>query len=161
MKRFLMFWITMLIALLLVNCSCFDSAPVGPKILGVTHVVHERGLMYVEIDSMRYPVTEVFTGKTHPRVGTDIVIAPVAGMQVTVAEMTGSNSSYQGIMFMLGEWNEAQIEEAFHRNYTLTVIMVGWLLLCFLSLTVYCIIKNERQRKKSVIHHDNIRSNHT
>ena len=130
------------------GCSCFDSPPVEPKILGVTHVVDERGLMYVEIDSMRYPVTEVFTGETHPRVGGDVVIAPVSGMQVTVADFTGPNNGYRGIRFMLGEWNEAQIENAFHRNYTFMVFALGGIFLCVLGMCISCVIEDKRQRKK-------------
>lgn len=137
--------------LLFSGCSWFDSAPVGPQILGVTHIVQERGLTYVEIDSMRYPVTEVFTGETHPRVGGDVAVEPVAGMQVTVVEMTGSNNNYQGIMFMLGEWNEAQIEAAFHRNYTFMVLALGGIFFCVLGMIIACFVEDERQKRKNSV----------
>lgn len=151
MKRFLMILICLFLALLLCGCSWFESAPLGPKILGVTNIAEDRGLMYAEIDSMRYPVTQVFTGETHPRVGGNIVTAPVAGMQVTVAEMTGSNNDHQGIMFMLGEWNESQIEEAFHRNYTFMVIALSAIMLCVLGMIIACFVEDERQRRKNSI----------
>ncbi|MBR1825936.1 MAG: hypothetical protein IJ770_05050 [Alphaproteobacteria bacterium] len=148
MKKVLIILLCILAALLFVGCSWFDSTPVEPEILGVEHIVQDRGLMYVEIDSTRYPVKRIFTGETHPRVGSDVKIPPVDGMLVTVVNMTGKNSDYQGIQFMLGEWNEAQIEQAFRRNYTLAVVALGVILLCVIGLIVSSFIADEQQRKK-------------
>ena len=130
----------------LTSCSWFDSAPVEPKILGITHVIEDRGLIYVEIDSLRYPVTEVYTGKTHPRIGGFETVEPVDGMLVTVADFSGKGS-YKGMCFMLGAWNEVQIEQAFQRNYTFGVVFGTLALLCFGIWFVVMAIEDNKRSK--------------
>ncbi len=143
MKKFLIFLLCVVLALLFVGCSAFDSAPINPKILGVEYIQQERGLIFVEIDSMRYPVTSVFTGETYPRVGGFETIEPVDGMLVTVANFGGRE--YVGVQFMQGEWNEAQIEDVFRRNYTFGVVLLAMMLI--FVIYVFIIIAREDMRK--------------
>lgn len=143
MKKILIFLLCVVLALLFVGCSAFDSAPINPKILGVEHIQQERGLIFVEIDSVRYSVTSVFTGKTYPRIGGYETVEPVDGMLVTVANF-GSHE-YAGMQFMLGEWNEAQIEDVFRRNYTFGVVLLAMMLI--FVIYVFIIIAREDMRK--------------
>ena len=146
MKKVLLILVGVLIALLFVSCSCFDSAPVEPKILGVSNIVDDSGLVFVEIDSVRYPVKCVYVGETHPRVGGDITIVPVDGMLVTVVMMEG-NTSYKGVQFMLGKWTEEQIEQAFHRNYTILVVALGGILICVVGILFIAYIEDQRKSR--------------
>ena len=135
MKKVL--FLIVMAAMLFVGCSCFDSKPVEPKILGVTHILYDRGLTYVEIDSMRYPVNYVFSGEKDRRTG-PIRINPAERMVVTVAEFTGGDSrGIRGTQFLLGEWDEERIEDLFHSNYTLPYLYAG----CFFLLIFYYISK--------------------
>lgn len=149
MKQVLIFLLMFAAVLLLVGCSLFDSAPVKPKILGITHVVQEKGgLTYAEIGDMRYPVSSVFTGETHPRVGGDVIISPVNGMLVTVVEMTGDNLEHQGVQFMLGEWDEAQIEDAFRKNYTFAILALSILFICVIGMFISMVINDRKMAEK-------------
>ena len=131
----------------LTSCSCFDSAPVEPKILGVTHVIEDRGLIYVEIDSMRYPISDVFTGKTNSWIDGFETVEAKDGMLVTVADFTG-NGGYTGIRFMLGEWNENQIELAFHRNYSVSMIGSSlFLLLVIVATFTFLYVEDNKHTK--------------
>ena len=148
MKKFLLILLCIAAMFLFIGCSWLDSEPVGPKILGVTHIVDDNGSIYAEIDSVRYPVDYVFIGETHPRFGGDITVKPVNGMQVTVVEMTGNNSAHQGIQFMLGEWHEAQIEDAFRQNYTFGFVALGIILLLVVGVMIMLYIEDKRQTQK-------------
>lgn len=154
MQKVLLIPVSVLIALLFVGCSCFDSKPVEPKILGISRIVDDGGLVFVEIDSVRYPVKFVYTGETHPRIGDDVTITPVDGMFVTVVQMEG-NTAYKGMQFMLGEWNKEQIERAFYRNYTLFVITLGVILFCVIGIFTLCY--RENQKKSRIYAQNNIK----
>ncbi len=148
MKKILLILPCIAVMFLFVGCSWLDSEPVEPMILGITHIVNDRGSTYAEINSVRYPVEYVFIGETHPRFGDDLTVNPADGMQVTVVEMTGNNRAHQGIQFMLGEWDEEQIEQAFSQNYTFGFTALGFTLFLIIGIMTMLIIEDKRQTRK-------------
>lgn len=147
MKKFLTILLCVLAALLLIGCSYFDSAPVKPKILGVEHIVQDQGLTYVQIDSTRYSVTEVWSGEIAQREGR-ITIKPVDGMLVTVAEFTGEDNGLRGMQFLLGEWNEEQIEAYFLRNYAFMIFALSGIFLCVLGMGICGVLADKEHVQK-------------
>ena len=147
MKKVMTVLLLLLAALLLVGCSWFESAPVKPKILGVEHIVQERGLIYVQIDSVRYSVTSVWSGEKSKYEG-QIYIKPVDGMLITIAELTGDDRGLQGLHYFLGEWNEEEIEAYFHRDYTFMVCALTAILLCVLGMGFFGYLVDKKRVEK-------------
>ncbi len=137
----------MLIAALgvaLVGCSCFDSEPLEPEIIGSGQIAADEGVYYVEIGSTRYAVKKVYTGER--KLGYT-KIKPVVGMPVTAVELHNCSYRLEGnrTYFMLGEWNKAQIEATFHTNYSF-ITFFGILIIFGFA---YVLLSEHRHEKKS------------
>ena len=64
MKK-LVFMLIVALSAILTSCS---SEPIKPKIIGTTFLQEEKGLIFAEIDSVRYAPTIIYTGE---KVGRD------------------------------------------------------------------------------------------
>lgn len=119
----------------LASCSCFDSTPIEPEIIGMGNICQSADVFYVEVDSVRYFVGQVYTGKRDVQYGGHAKVKPEVGMLVTVAYFQNSGAyGGRGIHFMQGEWSAQAIEKAYHENYTLSIVVgIGLIVICILS----------------------------
>ena len=123
-----MFFVVLGIAL--TSCSCFDSEPVNPRIIGVGNLQYDAkmGLWYVAIASNRYVITQVTFPDYNPRsVSTTQDVEPVEGMLVTVF----TSKEKIGVQAVAGKQSVQQIEALYHTNSTVAVILFSLLGLCF------------------------------
>lgn len=122
MKKIIMF---MLLAISLAGCSCFDSDP-KITIIGYGQIQNDRGLLFVEIDSMRYAVNRVHTGE-HTRDG-EISINATDGAYVTCFKRDDALKPE----FVLGHLSLKEVQTLCHRNYTGTAL--------FLFLAIFVLV---------------------
>lgn len=122
-----------LIALCLGGCSWFDSAPVEPRIIGSGHMKYDRGIYYVEIDSVRYAPVRILTGEKEGRTGSLIEVPPTDGMQITCFRLKDAPE----IQAIIGLKNPGQIEALFHKNYMGSVIIGSIAIICFIGVITH------------------------
>ena len=115
-------FLLMLIACMTGGCSWFDI-PANAKLIGSGYIQKEKGLYFVEIDSLRYATDYIYTG-TSNRAGKGW-IEPVEGMLITCFTLYDDDR----VQFIVGERSEEYLEEYFDSNATIWVIL-GCLLLC-------------------------------
>ncbi len=148
MKK-LLFVLIAVLSVALAGCSAFDSNPVEPKIIGTTFLQEEKGLIFAEFDSVRYVPTIVYTGEKVGRDGIETTIKPIIGMQVTAFT---SNIDKEPVFFA-GQVTVEQIEQFYHKNFSLLVfvliIIIGLILMC-----VVLGIAEKQNRKIPVINAD-------
>ena len=137
MKKFAFMLLTLTLSMMLTGCKWFDSKPIDPKIIG-TGYIHQldNGIYTVEISAVVYCVTEVYTSKG--KGDKPVISQPIDGAIVTVVLFQNAEAGRgTGVKFILGEWNEAQIEDAFRTNNTpgfcilmlLVVLIIIWMAL--------------------------------
>ena len=127
MKKFLIF-ITLVIAMFsFTSCSWFD-APANARRVGSGFVQADKGLLFVEVDGVKYHPERVFTN-TVGRHGAQRM-DPVVGMQITVFY----TSSYDTPRFIAGDKSEEYLEEFFSHNYTFPVACGIVILVLFIAL---------------------------
>jgi len=131
-----------LAVLCFIGCKWAYSKPVSPKIIGTTHIQSEKGLVFVEIDSVRYAANEVFTGKRDSRTGEDITMDAVDGMLVTAFKANNSGK----VRFVAGTKTAVEIEAMFHRN-GIFLFVFGFMLVGFIVFAVLCLkpVKNKEE----------------
>ena len=123
MRKLLLFLLTAVLATSF-GCSRFDSKPIEPHIIGVSNLQYDKrsGLYYCVVDSMQYTVSEVTIpdnsmrtfSKTQP-------MAAAEGMKVTIF----TTPHHNGVQAVVGEQNEAQIEEMYKENHTFYIVFLG------------------------------------
>lgn len=115
------------------SCSAFDSDPIEPNIIGTGNVQYEvkSGTWFVVVDSTQYFVATVTVPKDTPHSsGKTQNIEPVEGMLVTIF----TSPRETGVQAVTGKQSAEQIEELYHTNSTVEIILLGLLLLGFLGL---------------------------
>lgn len=122
-----------LLNLALTSCSWFDSKPIEPKILGVSHLQYDAksGLWIAEIDSTQYTVSEVTIPDNSSRSYHKIqYLTPSGDMEVTVFV----SPHMRGVQAVLGKQSAEQIEEMYRENHTFGVIVLGFIALFVVSI---------------------------
>lgn len=141
MKK-IVFVLVAVLSLTLTSCSWFDSEPIEPNILGVSHLQYDAksGLWFVTIDSTQYTIARITIPDHNPHsYGTTQDIEPVEGMIVTV--FTSPHKT--GIQAVMGEQSVEQIEELYHTNITAVFVFCG---LMFLSALIIAWPTKRRRR---------------
>jgi len=119
----------------LTACSAFDSDPIEPNIIGIGNLQYEgkSGTWFVVVDSTQYTVATVTILDRNPRsYGKTQNVEPVEGMLVTVFTSPRMN----GIQAVTGRQSIEQIEELYHTDETVVVVVFGLLLLCVLGIAL-------------------------
>lgn len=132
MKK-LVFALIAALSVALTGCSAFDSEPIEPKIIGTGNLQYEAksGTWFVVVDSTQYTVANVTIPDRNPRsLGNTQSIEPVEGMLVTIF----TSPRKTGVQAVTGKQSVEQIEELYHTNSTVGVILLGLLLLCVLGI---------------------------
>ena len=135
------------VGILLTGCSAFDSAPIEPEILGVGYMHYDKksNKGVVVIDSTLYIVTEVTVADDNPyTLGVTQNMKTVDGMLVTV--FTSSNLC--GIQAVTGLQTVQQIEEIYHQNYTIALVVFFLFLVCVIG-TVFICNKTEEESSET------------
>lgn len=131
--RKLVFMLIAALSVALTGCSAFDSEPIEPKIIGTGNLQYEAksGTWFVVVDSTQYTVANVTIPDRNPRsLGNTQSIEPVEGMLVTIF----TSPRKTGVQAVTGKQSVEQIEELYHTNSTVGVILLGLLLLCVLGI---------------------------
>ena len=134
MKK-LVFALIAALSVVLTSCSWFDSYPIKPKIIGTGNLKYEAksGTWFVVVDSTQYTVANVTIPDHNPRsYGKTQNVEPVEGMLVTVFTSPRMN----GIQAVTGRQSIEQIEELYHTDETVVVVVFGLLLLCVLGIAI-------------------------
>ena len=134
MKK-LVFALIAALSVALTSCSAFESDPIEPKIIGTGNLQYEAksGTWFVVIDSTQYTVATVTILDNNPHsYGKTQNVEPVEGMLVTVFTSPRMN----GIQAVSGRQSIEQIEELYHTDETVVVVVFGLLLLCVLGIAL-------------------------
>lgn len=134
MKK-LVFALIAALSVALTGCSAFDSDPIEPKIIGSGNVQYEvkSGTWFVVVDSTQYTVATVTILDNNPHsYGKTQNVEPVEGTLVTVFTSPRMN----GIQAVTGRQSIEQIEELYHTDETVVVVVFGLLLLCVLGIAI-------------------------
>ena len=134
MKK-LVFALIAALSVALTSCSAFESEPIEPKIIGTGNLQYEAksGTWFVVVDSTQYTVATVTILDRNPRsYGKTQNVEPVEGMLVTVFTSPRMN----GIQAVTGRQSIEQIEELYHTDETVVVVVFGLLLLCVLGIAI-------------------------
>lgn len=142
-KKILWLIVCALTVLCLIGCEWAESKPVNPKILGTDNIQSEKGLVFVEIDSVRYAVNKVFTTERDSRTGSEITIDAVDGMLVTA--FLADNS--EDVQFIVGKKNAVEIEAVFHRNRVFLFVFGFIITGCLIMLGVSAYEKRAAKKK--------------
>lgn len=132
MKK-LVFMLIAMLSVTLTSCSWFDSAPIEPKILGVSnlHYDAQSGTYSVMIDSNQYTISQVTIPENDPHsMGVTQDIAPIEGMQVTVF----TSPRMHGIQAVSGKQSVTDIENLYHTNSTGVMIYVVLFIVCIIGI---------------------------
>lgn len=117
----------------LTACSCFDSPPLEPKIIGTGNLQQntKSKLWFVAIASTQYAVDYITIRDNNPR-STNVVqnIEPIEGMLVTIF----ISERKTGVQAVAGKQSAQQIEELYHTNSTCAVILLIVLSLCIFGI---------------------------
>ncbi len=147
MKK-LVFALIAALSVALTGCSAFDSDPIEPNIIGTGNLQYEvkSGIWFVVIDSNMYTIANVTIPDHNPRSFSKTQnVEPVEGMLVTVF----TSPRKTGIQAVTGKQSVEQIEELYHTNSTVGIILLGLLLLCVLGIA-----SPPRTKKVDVVHTD-------
>lgn len=151
MKKLLVLFFVLL-GMTLTSCSCFDSAPINPKIIGSGNLQYDvkSGLCYVVIDTTQYTVAQITIPDHNPRsMSITQDIQPVEGMLVTL--FTAEHRT--GIQAVAGKQSVLQIEELYHENKTgliilMSIFVLGIICFGFSSTKKIGVVQTNRQSKK-------------
>ena len=147
MKK-LIFVLIAALSVALTGCSAFDSEPIEPNIIGTGNLQYEAksGTWFVVVDSTQYTVATVTILDNNPHsYGKTQNVEPVEGMLVTVFTSPRMN----GIQAVTGRQSIEQIEELYHNNETVVIVVFGLLLLCVLGIGAF-----SRTKKVPVVNAD-------
>lgn len=143
MKNFL-FLYCLGLCISLTSCSWFDN-PANAEYIGSGYIRNDRGIYYVEINSIRYSPHRIYTNSSS-RDGKN-TMAPVEGMKVTCFRLHGNPK----IEFIAGEHSEEYLDDYFTTNATFVVVLLVIMILC-ISITGITFGKNTQ--KVHIIHDD-------
>lgn len=135
MKK-LVFALIAALSVALTGCSAFDSEPIEPKIIGTGNLQYETksGTWFVVVDSTQYTVANVTILDHNPRsYGKTQNVDPVEGMLVTIF----TSPRKTGVQAVIGHQSVEQIENLYHRNYTVLIVLAVILLGIILVSTLY------------------------
>lgn len=135
MKKLLIIILFAIAGLSFTSCSWFD-APANVKRVGCGYIQSDRGLLVVEVDTIKYAPKYVYTNKS-TRDG-KTTMEPIIGMQVTVFY----SHDQKNPKFIAGDRNEEYLEEYFSSNYTLAVIF----LIVIIAALVSCFIPAKKNK---------------
>lgn len=122
----IIFMLVICISLCFTSCGLFET-PAKAKRVGCGEVQYDRGNYFVEIDSFKYVLSYVYVSISD-QVEHDAMISnavkdklnPVVGMKVTGFMLHGNNE----VKFIVGDWDEEHLEDAFTTNSALYFIMI-------------------------------------
>ena len=143
----LVFALIAALSVALTSCSAFDSEPIEPKIIGTGNLQYEAksGTWFVVVDSTQYTVATVTILDNNPHTyGKTQNIEPVEGMLVTIF----TSPRETGVQAVTGKQSAEQIEDLYHTNSTIGVILLVLMLLCVLGIAL------PRIRKVPVVNAD-------
>ena len=143
----LVFALIAALSVALTGCSAFDSEPIEPNIIGTGNLQYEAksGTWFVVVDSTQYTVTTVTILDNNPHTyGKTQNIEPVEGMLVTIF----TSPRETGVQAVTGKQSAEQIEDLYHTNSTIGVILLVLMLLCVLGIAL------PRIRKVPVVNAD-------
>lgn len=129
MKRFLFFIMVLFISFGTTSCECFEDVPDIKKV-GIGYIQDDSGLMFVEIDGVKYHPQSIYTDRIN-RAGKGNM-SPVKGMEVTVF-YTDESSEPQ---FIAGDKSVEYLENFFTENYTIVVIFVTLFVISMLIMAI-------------------------
>ena len=127
MKRIILTLLLLIFVLICIGCSSKNVPKINPKIVGYGLLQRRDSLFYVDIDTLHYTVTSLLIKATlqEPPVRTKPTKSHI-GADVTC--FTASN--LEEIQFLLGKFDEAQIEDLYHQESlsgsTLVKIISFW-----------------------------------
>ena len=125
MKKFIIF-LSFFLPLGFLSC---ETRPIKPEIIGTTTLQEEKGIIYAEIDSVRYVPTIIFTGKKVGKDSTDEQIPPTVGLQVTCF----TSKELPDTTFFKGTLTEEQIEKYYYKNVTgIAMFVILFITFCVL-----------------------------
>ncbi len=117
-----------LASFLLTSCHCFDN-PANAERIGSGHIQYEKGIYFVEINSIRYVPDKIYAN-TSSRDGKNRTEA-VEGMLVTCFRLHGNPQ----VEFIIGDRSKEYLEDYFTTNSTL-IIIFGIIILLF-AITIF------------------------
>ena len=122
---FSLLMLSVVLSMTLTSCSCFNSDPIEPKILGTGSCLYDdvNGLYFVDVDSNRYIITDVVVSRTQN-------VKPVAGMTVTVFV----SSRQAGVQAVTGIRTVEDIEAIYRKNETYLVVILFLFFICIIGI---------------------------
>ena len=126
------FMLLMLVCLsfCLTSCRWFEN-PANAERIGSGYIQYDKGLYYVEIDSVRYSPDRIYTNSSS-RDGKNMM-DPVNGMEVTCFRIHGKSH----VEFIAGNQTEEYLEDYFTTNSTAIVVLCVILVLCVIYGVFY------------------------
>ena len=137
MKQKIVFLLIFALSVILTSCSCFDSKPINPKILGVGNVECDsvQEICFVRVGAYQYVATEVILSCSQGK--SCITRNPKEGMLVTVF----TSPTFMGARMVAGEQSVEQIEDMYHTNHGMDVFFCCYFFLivitflgCFIAI---------------------------
>ena len=122
-RKFFIFVLSIWIVFGFTSCSWFD-VPADARRIGCGYIQYDRGIYFVEIDSVKYNPSRVYANSSS-RDGKNMM-DPVDGMMVTCFTLQGNDK----VEFIAGDLSEEYLEKYFWKNYTMAAIFGLLLLVC-------------------------------
>lgn len=141
MKK-LLFLCCLVLCASLTSCKWLEI-PANAEYIGTGYIQNDRGIYYVEINSIRYSPERIYTNSSN-RHGKNMM-DPVEGMKVTCFHLHGNPE----VTFIVGEHSEEYLEEYFTTNETSTVIFA-----VILFLPIIGILCTKTHLEMRVVHKD-------
>jgi len=117
MKKFL---ILCLVGFCMSLTGCKSSEyPANAEYIGSGYIQYDKGIYYVEIDSVKYSPREIYTNKKALR-GYNMM-APVEGLKVTCFRRHGKPQ----VEFIAGEQSKEYLEDNFKTHPTVGIIVIS------------------------------------
>ena len=146
MKK-LIFVLIAVLSVALTGCSCFDSKPIEPKIIGTGNLQYEvkSGTWFVVVDSTQYTVTDV-TVRNPDKYAFIITqnVEPVEGMSVTVF----TSPRMKGVQAVTGKKSIEQIEAVYHSSASSIEILVIFFIIYGFVLSCLAVIGFTKNKRK-------------
>ena len=142
MRKIIVFMVWLCACVSFTGCSCFDR-PANADRIGSGYVQSDKGLLFVEINDVRYSLSRVYANSSS-RDGKNKMPA-VDGMVVT-AFILGYEPKVE---FIAGDLTEEYLEEYFSTNATMAFIFLIFAISCVVMIILEVALKKVR-----VVHAD-------